>query len=89
MAKVADWEEGQERTKTMRVKPPKVLILSNTHTHTHTHAHTEFVLYFRPAHQILPLDSSVANKCLLTINRFADLGQKHHPRGLDHSFIKL
>ena len=61
----------------------------HTHTHTHTHTYMEFVGYFRPAHLILPLDSSLANKCLLTINRFVDLGQKHHPRGLDHPFIKL
>ena len=45
VAKVADWEEGQERTKTMRVKPPKVLILSNTHTHTHTHTHGVCTLF--------------------------------------------
>ena len=25
----------------------------------------------------------------LTINRFVDLGKKHHPRGLDHPFVKL
>lgn len=63
--------------------------LTHKHIHTRTHTRAESVLSFRPSHLILSLDSSMASKCLLTINRFVDLGLKHHPNGTHHPFIKL
>lgn len=84
MARVADWERGQERMKNMRIRPPKALILSSTHIHTHM----EFVLYFRPVHLILPLDSSVANKCLFDNKQICRLRKETPSQGTGPSLCQ-
>lgn len=56
--------------------------------YTLQYTHTEFVLYFRPAHLILPLDSSVANKCLFDNKQICRLRKETPSQGTGPSLYQ-